>query len=236
MLAGLRLRADARLLAVDLGELGGELAGLATAGQLGCDAPVLLGGEGIDLTLAVDHQADRHALHASRREAAPDLAADQRAQLVADQPIDHAARLLRIDEVQVDRSRMSEGSLDGRLRDLAERHPTHVLVVEPGVIGDVPGDRLALAVEVGGEPHRLGLAGLVGELLELLAALLERLVVGREVMLEVDPQLLLREVADVAVRGGDGVSGSKVSLDRLCFGGRFDDHQVAAGTLLGGHR
>src|SRR6185503_4164217 len=86
--------ADACLLAVDLCQLGRELASLPATGQLGGDGPVLLGRERIDLALAVDHQADRHALHTASGEAAPDLAADQRAELVANQPIDHAASLL----------------------------------------------------------------------------------------------------------------------------------------------
>src|SRR5438552_3600570 len=81
--AGLPLRADARLLAVDLGQLGAEPAALAASRQVGRDGPVLLGGERGDLALAVDDQAHRHALHAAGREATADLAAHQRTELVA---------------------------------------------------------------------------------------------------------------------------------------------------------
>ena len=47
----------------------------------------------------------------------------QRAQRVADHPVDDPARLLRVDEVLVDRARVGERLADGRLGDLVEGHP-----------------------------------------------------------------------------------------------------------------
>ena len=211
-----------------------KLAGLQ-APQLGSEGPVLLRHETLDLALAVDDQPHRHALHAAGGQAAPDLAADQRAELVADQPIDDAPRLLRVDQVEVDGARVGECLVDGALGDLAEGHPPDAILVQAGVLGDVPGDRLPLAVEVGGEPHLLGAARLVGELVELLAALLQRLVARGEVVLDVDPQRALREVADMAVGGQHGVAGAQVPFDGLCLGGRFDDDEVARQALLGSH-
>ena len=89
---------------------------------------------------------------------------------------------------------------------------------------------------VGRQPDRIGLAGLVSEPLELPLAFLEGLVAGSEVVLHVDAQGPLRQVANVAVGGNHAEAVPQVPFDGLGLGGRFDDHQIAMGTLLGGHR
>ena len=235
MLACLRLGADARLLPVDPGQLGAERTGRAAPIQQGGEAPVLLRLEGVDLALAVDDQADRDALHPTGRQAAPDLAADQRAQLVADQAVDHPARLLRVDEVQVDGARMGKCGVDGRLGDLAEGDPADPVVVEPRVVGDMPGDRLALAVEVGGEPDQGRLVGLIGQAVKLLASLLQGLVARLEAAVDVDAEAALGQITDVAIGGENPISGPQVALDGAGLGGRLDDDEVPAGVLCAWH-
>ena len=73
----------------------------------GLDRPVLAGGEAEDLALALDDEPDGDGLHAAGRQAALDLLGEQRAQRVADQAVDDAARLLRVDEVHVDLARVA---------------------------------------------------------------------------------------------------------------------------------
>ena len=55
-------------------------------------------------------------------------------------------------------------------------------------------------------------------------------VLGREVVVDVDPELalarVLRQVADMAIGGEDAVVGAQVALDRPRLGGRLDDHEV----------
>jgi hypothetical protein len=58
--------------------------------------------KGADLALAVDDDADGDRLDASGRQAGPNLSPEQRAQRVAHQPVDDAARLLGVDEILVD--------------------------------------------------------------------------------------------------------------------------------------
>ena len=66
------------------------------------ERPVLAGDERRDLALALDDEAHGDGLHAAGRQAAADLAREQRAEGVADQPVDDAPRLLGVDEVLVD--------------------------------------------------------------------------------------------------------------------------------------
>ena len=72
----------------------------------GLERPVLAGGEGADLALAIDDQPDGDRLDAPGRQPGPDLAPEQRAQRVADQPVDDPAGLLGVDEVLVDLARV----------------------------------------------------------------------------------------------------------------------------------
>ena len=70
--------------------------------------------------------------------------------LVAVEPVEDAAGLLRVDQGLVDLARVGHRRLDRRLGDLVEDHP---LDRDLGLerLDQVPGDRLALAVLICGE-------------------------------------------------------------------------------------
>ena len=104
-LPGVELELLVDLLAVDLGEAGQERRRLRAL-EPRVDRPVLLRHEGPDLALALDDEAHGDRLHAAGREAAPHLLPEQRRQPVADQPVEHAARLLRVEEVLVEVARV----------------------------------------------------------------------------------------------------------------------------------
>ena len=197
-----RLVGDVERLAVDPDELRGErLAGRGREDRL--DRPVLACRERPDLALALDDEADGDRLDPAGRQAALDLLAEERAQRVADEAVDDAARLLGVDEVHVDLARIGEGLADRRLGDLVEGHPLLLVAGDVGRLGDVPGDRLALAVEVGGEEDQVGGLGRLGDLGDLLAAVVRDHVLRCEVVVDVDAELalarVLGQVADVAV-------------------------------------
>ena len=221
--------ADLERRPVDPDELGLELVA-ALRRQERAQGPVLPRDEGIDLALPLDHEADGHGLDPPRREPAADLARQERAERVADEPVDDPARLLRVDEVGVDPARVRERVLDGPLGDLRERHPARLRRGHVRGLGDVPRDRLALAIEVGREEDGVrGLRRLL-DLVDLLAAVLGDHVLGREPVVDVDPELalagVLGQVADVAIGGEDAVIGAEVALDRPRLRRRLDDHQV----------
>ena len=95
------------------------------------DGPVFLLNERFDLALTLDDQAKSDGLYASGGEAAADFVPEQRRNLVADDAVEHAARLLGIDQVAIDRSRVLEGVLHGALGDFVERHPADIDVGLP---------------------------------------------------------------------------------------------------------
>ena len=215
--------ADIEGSAVDPDDLGREgLAGRGREDRL--QRPVLAGREGGDLALALHDQAHRDGLHAPGRQPRADLPADQRAERVADEPVDDPPRLLGIDEVRVDLARMGEGLTDGALGDLVERDPLGLARGHMRRLGDVPGDRLAFPVEVGRQVDRVGDLGGLADLGDLLAAVVGDDVFGGEVMVDVDAELalagVLGQVADVAVGGQDTVVRTQVALDRPSLGRR----------------
>ena len=80
-----------------------------------------------------------------------------------------------------------------------------------------------LTVGVGGEIDGIGrLRQLLQPGNDLLLAGNDH-VLGRKIIVEIDPERLLGQVLDVSERGFDVVARAEIFLDRLRFGGRFDD-------------
>ena len=189
------------------------------------DAPILHRVERIDLALALDDQPHGHRLDTAGRKARLHALPQQRRDLVPDQAVEDPPRLLGVGEVPVDPAGVREGIEDRVARDLGERDPVGLPGVLPEEGGHVHGDRLALTVEVGCQHEPVG--GLHRPLQDgdVLLGALRHLVLDLEVVLRVDPELGLGQVADVAVRGPDHELGPQVALDRLRLGRRLDHDQ-----------
>src|SRR5215212_8581479 len=196
-------------------------------GQVGLQAPVLAGLEGVDLALAVDDHLERGRLDPAGRQAGPDLAPQHRRQLVADDPVDHPAGLLGVDQAVVDVAGVGEGPPDGVGGDLGEGDPAGRAGGQLGRLGDVPGDRLALPVGVGGEEHLVGRLGGLADAGDDLLALLGHLVGDRDPAVDIHGEVGLGQVTDVAHGGDHVVVFAQVLADGLRLGRRLDHDQVA---------
>ena len=93
-------------------------------------------------------------------------------------------------------------------------------------LGEVPGDRLALPVRVGGEDDLAVVLGRGPELVDGLPAALDHLVSRLEARLHVDRDLLFGQVADVAHRGKNVETVTQKPLQSPRLGGRLDDDQT----------
>ena len=125
--------------------------------ELGFEVAPLTGTERHPRPLALHDEADRDALHASGRGglAASEHAPQHRRRLPADQAVEDAPALLRLDELHVELARMFERLPDRVRRDLVEHHAAnrHLRLQH---LEHVPADRLALAVLVSGEDELVG--------------------------------------------------------------------------------
>ena len=221
------LLADVRLLAVQPRELRDER--LRVAGLAGLDAEELvrLRHEGVDLALALDEEPQRDGLHATGRQRpvvrAVHVLPQQRRDLVADEAVEDAARLLGVDERHVDVARRLHGLADGRLRDLVVRDAAERLRARAGAenLLQMPGDRLSLAVRVARE---VDLARVLHRALQLRDDLLlplrddirrhERPRLG-PLLDDLDRAVLLRQVANVPDRRLDDELVAEIFPDCL---------------------
>ena len=124
----------------------------------GVDRPVLDRDERFDLVFALADDPQSNRLHPSGGETPPDLLPQQVRDLVADEPVDDAARLLRVDPAAVDLAGLLHRREHGLLGDLVEADALELRLARSGLQGllEVPGDGLALAVGVGREVDVVG--------------------------------------------------------------------------------
>ena len=93
------------------------------------------------------------------------------------------------------------------------------------LFGQVPADRFAFAVRVGRDVDRFRRLGGLLQLLDDLRAVGKDDVSGLEAGVDVDAQLALGQVADVAHRRDDFVVAPQIFVDRLRLRRRLDDDQ-----------
>ena len=209
------------------------------------DVPVGGCDEQHPLALPLDDEPGRDRLDAPRRKALHHLLPEDGRHLVAVEPVEDPARLLRVDEPLVDLARFAEGALDRLTRDLVEDHALdrHLRLQD---LEQMPGDRLALAILVGCEQELARVLQLALQLVDLLLLVgidqVERLERVVDVDAESGPRLLLDrggnvcgavgEVADVADRRLDHIAVAEIAGNGLCLGRRLDDNETAVGHEL----
>ena len=202
------------------------------------DRPVLVGLEALDLLLAVADEAQRHRLHAAGRVGARQLAPEHRREREADEIVERAAGEIGIHQRLVDLARMLHRLRHRLLGDGIEGDALdadaleHLLVIED--VEDMPGDRLALAVGVGGEDQLVGAFDRLGDLRHDLLRLAVHLPGHLEVLVGQHRAVLGGQVAHMAEGRQDLVAGAQILVDGLGLGGAFDDddpHARASASL-----
>jgi len=145
---------------------------------------------------------------------------------VADEPVEHAARLLRVHEILVDRPRLTDRLLHDILRDLIEGHALRLIVRDVQQIFEVPGNCLSLAVRVGREKDAAAFVGGFPKLLDDVLLALERLILRLKAMLDIHAHRALRQIAQMSHAGLDQIIRTQVFSDGFRFRGRFHDHET----------
>jgi len=215
----------AHLLAVEFAQTRNEIAFFRD--QVGFDSPVLTRYELLDFRLALADQAQRRTLDPARGQSALDLLPQQRRQIEADQIIERAPRLLRVDQLHRHLTRRFDRFLDGTLSDFMENDSIyvfsfqHVTFIEQ--LDEMPGNRLALAIEVGREIKGIGLLHGLRDRIDMFRVAIDDLVLHFETMRGVYGSFLGQEVAHMTIRGEDFEILTQVFLDRACLSRRLDD-------------
>ena len=226
-----------QLVAAKLGQPGLE-AVTRRGGQDCLDRPVFAGAEGFDLHLALDDQAQRHRLHPPGRAGARQFAPQHRRQGEPDQVVQRPARQIGVDQFHVDVARMRHRLGDGAARDGVENDAPDLgglLHRAPLAqrLQQVPRDRLALAVRVGGEDQLVVVLQRLGDGADMALGLRVDLPGHFESVLRIDRAVLGGQVADMAVGGQNRVAGPQITVDGLGFCRGLDDDN-GHGILLDG--
>ena len=177
------------------------------------------------LALALHDEADGHALHTSGREGWLHLTPQHGRELEAYEAVEHAACLLSVDKVHVDMPGRGNGGQDGGFRYLVEDDAVGLLFVEAENLTQMPRDGFSLAVFITGEPDLLRLLHLALQLADHLALVVGHFIVGFH-RVDVDTQLFLLQVADVAVARHHLIVLAQEALDGLCLGRTLYDYQI----------
>ncbi len=217
------------LLPVEFDKAGGET--LPVRFEVGRYRPIFLRLETIDLAFPIDDQAEGDRLYPARGFCAWKLSPKDRRQRETDQIVERAPRLVGVDQILVEFARIRHRFGDCRLGNGVERDPLHIgrqdlLLLQH--LGEMPADRLALAIGVGGEDQRVRALCLVSDCLELLRAIGRHLPFHREVVVRIDRTILRRKVAHVPERREHPMTRAQVFLDGFRLGGRFDDDELQA--------
>ena len=170
-------------------------------------------------------QPQRDRLHAPGRARARQLAPEHRREREADQIVERAARQIGVDQRAVDLARVLHRLGDRLLGDRVEHDALDLLALERVLflqhLQHVPGDRLALAVRVGGEDQLVGALDGPGDVGEALLRLGVDLPDHAEIGVRIDRAVLRRQVAHVPERGQHFIAGPQIFVDRLGLGGRI---------------
>ena len=138
--------------AVDADKLGLEaLVGLPLGVKQRLESPILNRLETRNLAFALHNQAHSNGLHAASRESPANLVPQQWRNLIADQPVEHTARLLRVHEILVDVAGVLECILHGLLGDLIKGYAADLFPffgIRAKLQREVCRDRFAFAVRV----------------------------------------------------------------------------------------
>ena len=141
------------------------------------DVPVLLHLEGVDGRLAVADELQGDGLHPARAQPPLHLVPQERAQLVADQPVEHPPGLLGVDHALIDLPDAVQRGRHGGPRDLVE-HEAADLLLGSHLAHQMPADRFAFSIRVGRDEDPAHAPGGVLQLLDDLLARRNRLVRG----------------------------------------------------------
>ncbi len=180
--------------------------------------------ESHDLLLPFDHKPERDRLHASGRELRLDLSPQDRGKLESDKPVQNPARLLGVDKIHVDGTRIPDGVHDRVLCYLMKDDSPCLCLFQPESFVEMPGDGLSLPVLIGRKPH-------CGNAFRRLLQFGHHLLLVRgyhifrsEVVLHIHAQLLVLKIPDVTETGFHHIAVSQEFLYSLGFGRRLDDN------------
>ena len=203
-----------------------ELRGLAVRtvyDETGEQTEIALAFESGNFAFALHNKAHRHALHTTGGKAGAHFVPQHGRKAETYQAIEYATRLLRIYQVEIDRTRMLYGVEDGRFRNFVEYNTARGGRVEFKDFRKVPRDGFSLAVLIGSQPNGLAFLGLRAQIADNFLFVVGNYIDGRK-SFRVNAEIFFRQIADVSEAGHDLKVVAEKAFDGLGLRGALHDH------------
>ena len=113
--------------------------------------PIFFGLKSSDLSFTVNNKLNSDGLDSSRRKTGLDLLPKEGAYLVADDSVKNTSGLLRINKINVERSRVCDSFLNGAFGYLVKGYSYILFGIKSEKCCQMPTDRFAFAIGVGRE-------------------------------------------------------------------------------------
>ena len=181
--------------------------------QLCVNCPIFLRNESADLLLTLDNHTLCDRLHTARTQATLYVFPEQRTDLITYDTVKNTARLLRVDLIHIQRTGRLDGSLDSGFGDLIEGDAHDLLRGDAEHGGQMPGNRLPLAVRVGCQINTAGSLCLLADVADQIASAADVDIMRFKIVFNIHSQGALGQVAHVPFGGNDAIIGAKVALD-----------------------
>ncbi len=156
-------------------------------------------------------------MHAPGRKSRFDFFPKHRRKFETHDAVEHTTRLLGIHQVDVDVARILYSMENSILCDFVEDDSLGGFRLKLQHLIQVPGYSLPLAVLIGSEPHHLCLLSFLLKLRHKGLLVIGNLIFRHETVIHVDAEILLPQIADMAVARHHG----EVRAEELSDGFRF---------------
>ena len=187
--------------------------------------PILLRHKIENFLLSVADNARRYGLHAACGKALAYLCPENGADLIPHQAVENAARLLGVYKAHVDGTRALDGVFDRVCGDFVEHDAALAGNIQPQYLRKMPGNRLSLAVRVGGKIDLFGVLRFLSDLFEDVAPAAQGDILGLKAVVDVHPGLALGKIAHVTVGSDHLVMTAQKFSDGFGFRWRFHNDQ-----------
>ena len=184
---------------------------------------IALAFESGNFAFALHNETHRYTLHTTGGQAGAHFVPQHGRKAETHQAIEHAARLLRIYQVEIDRTRMLNGVEDGRFRNFVEYNAARGGRIEFKDFRKVPRDGFSLAVLIGSQPNGFAFLGLCAQITNDFLLIVGNYIDGRK-SFRVYTEILFRQIADVSEAGHDLKVVAEKAFDGLGLRGALHDH------------
>ncbi len=195
--------------------------------QFCAQRPIFFWDKFVDFFLPVTNKPQGNRLHPAAAQPFFHLFPQKVADRIADEPIQHPARLLCVHQIHVDIPRLRNGTLDCCFCNLVKCNAAdRLFLVQIQRVQQMPADGFPFAVRVSCKEYFVRIFRIPPQLAQKLAFAADGDIFGFKIILDVNTQLAFRQIADMPHGSLNFIAAPQKFADGRSFRGRFHDNQI----------